>query len=39
MKMENEIAAPLDGIVAKCRLTPGVNVEKDQELLTITPAP
>jgi biotin carboxyl carrier protein len=39
MKMENEIASPVDGVVAKCRLTPGVNVEKDQELLTITPTP
>lgn len=38
MKMENEIAAPVDGVVAGCRLTPGVNVDKDQELLTITPA-
>jgi biotin carboxyl carrier protein len=39
MKMENEIAAPVDGVVAKCNLTPGVNVDKDQELLTITPTP
>lgn len=39
MKMENEIAAPADGVVSKCRLAPGVNVEKDQELLTITPNP
>jgi biotin carboxyl carrier protein len=39
MKMENEISAPVDGVVAKCRLAPGVNVDKDQELLTITPSP
>jgi biotin carboxyl carrier protein len=38
MKMENEIASPLDGIVAVCRLVPGTSVDKDQELITITPA-
>ena len=35
MKMENEIAAPMDGIVGKCLLTPGISVEKDQELIHI----
>jgi biotin carboxyl carrier protein len=38
MKMENEIASPFDGTVTKCALAPGVSVDKDQELITITPA-
>ncbi len=37
MKMENEISAPIDGTVGACRLTPGVNVEKDEVLIHITP--
>jgi biotin carboxyl carrier protein len=38
MKMENEISSPIDGVVEKCRLSPGVNVDKDQELIHITPS-
>ena len=37
MKMENEIAAPIDGTVDDCRLEPGVSVDKGEELLHITP--
>ncbi len=38
MKMENEISAPVDGTVGACRLTTGVNVDKDEVLLHIIPS-
>jgi len=36
MKMENELRAPCDGIITHVNVTAGANVEKDQELVTIS---
>lgn len=37
MKMENELRAPMDGVVAQILVAAGASVEKDQHLLTISP--
>lgn len=37
MKMENEIGAPLDGVVGQCHIQPGQAVEKGQILITMRP--
>jgi biotin carboxyl carrier protein len=39
MKMENEIGAPSDGVVAKVSVRPGEAVEKEAFLFRIEPAP
>jgi biotin carboxyl carrier protein len=38
MKMENEIQAPLDGMVDEVLVEPGQTVESGAELVRITPA-
>jgi biotin carboxyl carrier protein len=38
MKMENELAAPIAGRVAKVAVQVGATVEADQELVVIEPA-
>jgi biotin carboxyl carrier protein len=39
MKMENEIPAPIDGIVSEIAVTEGQTVESGQPLFVVTPPP
>jgi len=36
MKMENELRAPRDGVIAQVKVEPGASVEKDQSLVLVS---